>query len=308
MTKVKIVEVGPRDGLQNEAKHLSVDDKVALIQGLAEAGLQDIEVGSLVSPKWVPQMANSDEVYQKAVALGLDAEKLHMLVPNARGLARAQTIDVKTIAVFVAASDSFSEKNINCTVQESIEGIRPVVIEALEAGIRVRGYVSCVIGCPYEGWVDSAKVVPVVEALFDMGCYELSLGDTIGVATVQRMGNLLDDITASVSSDRLALHLHDTYGQALLNVLLGLEKGVRVFDSSVAGLGGCPYAEGATGNVATEDLLYMLQGYGCELDGAIDTDKLIEVGEGIRKVVASDGSKVAKATLRSKTRFFPKSI
>ena len=311
-TPIRIVEVGPRDGLQNEAIQIPVEDKLNLVLALHEAGLQEIEVGSLVSPKWVPQMASSDELFQKvieATSNTVDSKDFHMLVPNVRGLERALELDVKTIAVFVAATDEFSQKNINCTVEESLERVRPVIEQAKAANMRVRGYVSCIFGCPYSGIVKPEQVVPVVKALYEMGCYEISLGDTIGVGTVKQLRTLIPLLKEHVPVDALALHLHDTYGQALVNVLAGVEEGITVFDSSVAGLGGCPYAEGATGNVATEDLLYLLSGLGCELAMDINTDKLISAGESIRQKLATNsanGSRVATATLASKQRFFPK--
>jgi len=203
-------------------------------------------------------MANSDEVFQKVVKDAALPDDLHMLVPNAKGLERAKAIDVKTIAVFVAATDEFSQKNINCTVNESLERVQPVISEAVNAGMRVRGYVSCVFGCPYSGVVKVEQVVPVVEALYEMGCYEISLGDTIGVGTVQQMRHLLKLLKESIPLSVFALHLHDTYGQALANTVIGLEEGITVFDSSIAGLGGCPYAEGASGNVANLHLMLIL--------------------------------------------------
>ena len=312
---IRIVEVGPRDGLQNEAIQISVEDKLNLVLALHEAGLQEIEVGSLVSPKWVPQMASSDELFQKVIEATsntanntADSQDFHMLVPNARGLERALELDVKTIAVFIAATDEFSQKNINCTIEESLERVRPVIEQAKAANMRVRGYVSCIFGCPYSGTVKPEQVVPIVNALYDMGCYEISLGDTIGVGTVQQLRTIIPLLKEHVPIDALALHLHDTYGQALVNVLTGVEEGITVFDSSVAGLGGCPYAEGATGNVATEDLLYLLSGLGCELAVEVDTDKLILAGEVMRKKVGGEGSKVARAALNSKLRFFAKTI
>lgn len=303
---IRIVEVGPRDGLQNEAIQISVEDKLNLILALRDAGLQEIEVGSLVSPKWVPQMASSDELFQKVIEAKGNSEDFHMLVPNVRGLERGLELDVKTIAVFVAATDEFSQKNINCTVEESLERVRLVIEQAKAANIRVRGYVSCVFGCPYSGRVKPEQVVPVVKALYNMGCYEISLGDTIGVGTVKQLRTLIPMLKEHVPVGALALHLHDTYGQALANVLAGVEEGITVFDSSVSGLGGCPYAEGATGNVATEDLLYLLNGLGCDLAVEVDTDKLISAGESIRQKLGANGSRVATATLASKQRFFPK--
>jgi isopropylmalate/homocitrate/citramalate synthase len=292
MSAVTIVEVGPRDGLQNEASPVSTADKIALITGLAEAGVSVIEAGSFVSPKWVPQMADS-----AAVLAGLPAlpgVRLPVLVPNLQGLAAAQAAGVSEIAIFGAASEAFSQRNINCSIEESLARFRPVTDAALAAGMRVRGYVSCVLGCPYQGAVPVADVVRVSEALAAMGCYEVSLGDTIGVGTAGAARALVKSIAGSLGMGRVAVHFHDTYGQALANILACLEEGVRRVDSSIAGLGGCPYAKGASGNVATEDVVYLMNGLG--LSTGIDLDKLAAVGRQISAVLGrAPASKVGQA-------------
>jgi hydroxymethylglutaryl-CoA lyase len=292
MSAVTIVEVGPRDGLQNEARPVSTADKIALITGLAGAGVSVIEAGSFVSPKWVPQMADS-----AAVLAGLPAlpgVRLPVLVPNLKGLEAAQAAGVSEIAIFGAASEAFSQRNINCSFEESLARFRPVTEAALAAGMRVRGYVSCVLGCPYQGAVPVADVVRVSEALAAMGCYEISLGDTIGVGTAGAARALVKSIATSLGMDRVAVHFHDTYGQALANILACLEEGVRTVDSSIAGLGGCPYAKGASGNVATEDVVYLLNGLG--LSTGIDLDRLAAVGRQISGVLGrAPASKVGQA-------------
>ncbi len=272
--KVRLVEVGPRDGLQNEKSTVSVDTKVALIDKLSAAGLQSIEAGAFVSPKWVPQMADTDKVY--AAIQKKPGVSYPVLVPNAKGMEAAVAAGVKEIAVFAAASESFSQKNINCSIAESIERFRPVMDEAKKHGIKVRGYVSCVLGCPYEGDIKHEAVVKVAKALHSMGCYEISLGDTIGTGTPEKTRALLQAVKKEVPVTALAVHFHDTYGQALANILIALEEGVSVVDSAAGGLGGCPYAKGATGNVATEDVLYMLNGMG--IDTGVSLDKVAEAG------------------------------
>lgn len=272
--KVKIVEVGPRDGLQNEKQLICADIKIELINRLANAGLSVIESGSFVSPKWVPQMADSDKVLA-----GINREagvSYPVLVPNKKGLEGAIAADVEEIAIFGAASESFSLKNINCSIEESLERFRPVCESALNQGMRVRGYISCVLGCPYEGEIKSAAVTEVAEKLQQMGCYEISLGDTIGVGTPAKASQLIETVAVKVNMDKLAIHFHDTYGQALANIYACLELGVAVVDSSIAGLGGCPYAAGASGNVATEDVVYMLDGLGIET--GVDLNKLMDTG------------------------------
>jgi hydroxymethylglutaryl-CoA lyase len=272
--KVKIVEVGPRDGLQNEPRQVSAEVKIELIDRLTEAGLRWIEAGAFVSPKWVPQMADSAEVL--AGIARRPEVSYPVLVPNMKGLEGALAAAVDEIAVFAAATDGFSRRNINCTVAESLDRFAPVVTAARAAGLRVRGYVSCVLGCPYEGAVDPARVAEVAARLFALGCYEVSLGDTIGVGTPGRARSMLERVAAAVPLERLAVHFHDTYGQALANILACLEAGAAVVDCSVAGLGGCPYAPGAAGNVASEDVLYMLDGLGIET--GVDLSRLVAAG------------------------------
>jgi hydroxymethylglutaryl-CoA lyase len=272
--QVKIVEVSARDGLQNEATLVPTAVKVELIERLAGAGLRSIEAGAFVSPKWVPQMADTAEVLR--ALRKRPGVSYSVLVPNMKGFDAAVAASVEEIAVFGAASESFSEKNINCSVAESLARFAPVIDAAQSRSIRVRGYVSCVLGCPYEGAVAPEAVAGVAGSLLDMGCYEVSLGDTIGVGTPRRAQAMLEAVMRRVPVERLAVHFHDTYGQALANILACLECGVAVVDSSVAGLGGCPYAEGASGNVASEDVVYMLNGLG--ITTGIDLDALAEVG------------------------------
>lgn len=288
---VKIVEVGPRDGLQNEKVAVDVATKVALIKQLVNAGLSYIEAGSFVSPKWVPQMAGSDQVFLKLPA---DATTYAALTPNMQGLQRALECEVKEVAVFAAASEKFSQKNINCTIDESLERFAPVVSAAHESGVAVRGYISCVLGCPYEGSVTPDQVAELTDKLLTMGCYEVSLGDTIGVGTPGSTQRLLERLLQQFPADKLAVHMHDTYGQALSNILIALQNGIAVIDSSVAGLGGCPYASGASGNVATEDLVYMLDGLG--IKHGVDLQALIAAGNMIcAKLNRENGAKVARA-------------
>ncbi len=273
-SSVKIVEVGPRDGLQNEPEILSAEVRIGLIERLAKAGLSVIEAGSFVSSKWVPQMAGTDQVMA-----GIERRpdvSYPVLVPNMKGFEAALGAGATEIAVFGAASESFTRKNINCSIAESLERFAPVTAAAREAGIKVRGYVSCVLGCPYEGEIAPAAVAEVAGRLFDMGCYEISLGDTIGVGTPGRARTMVETVAESVPMSHLAVHFHDTYGQALANILACLEIGVAIADSSVAGLGGCPYARGASGNVASEDLIYMLHGLGIET--GVDLVRLIDAG------------------------------
>jgi len=288
-TSVRIVEVGPRDGLQNEAAIVPLAAKVALIEALAAAGLTTIESGSFVSPKWVPQMGDTAEVM--AAIRRVPGVRYPVLVPNLKGLDGALAAHVDEIAVFGAASESFSQKNINCSIAESLERFRPVVEAALANGIRVRGYVSCVLGCPYEGEIAPAAVARVAKALADMGCYEISLGDTIGTGTPLKAQAMIRAVAEVVPIERLAVHFHDTWGQALANILACLELGVAVVDSAVAGLGGCPYAKGATGNVATEDVVYMLDGMGI----ATGVDLTKPAGRAITAVIGkAPASKVAQ--------------
>ncbi|MBV9611072.1 MAG: hydroxymethylglutaryl-CoA lyase [Acidobacteriaceae bacterium] len=271
---VRIVEVGPRDGLQNEKTPVSVEVRVALIDALTAAGLRSIECGSFVSPKWVPQMADTAEVLARIARR--PGVGYPVLVPNLQGLEAALATGAEEIAVFASASETFSQANINCSIAESLDRLRAVAEQALARGMRVRGYVSCVLGCPYEGEVALASVARVAHALHEIGCYEISLGDTIGVGTPRKAQQMLEAVAAHVPIPALAVHYHDTWGQALANILVSLELGIAVVDSSVAGLGGCPYAPGATGNVATEDVLYMLAGMSIET--GVDLTKVAEVG------------------------------
>ena len=289
---VKIVEVGPRDGLQNEITSLDTDTRVQLITQLADAGLIYIEAGSFVSPKWVPQMAGSDKVFARLPANS--STTYAALTPNMQGLERALESGVKEVAVFAAASESFSQKNINCSIADSIDRFVPLIEKAFSAGITVRGYISCVLGCPYEGDIKPQQVAEVADKLLALGCYEVSLGDTIGVGTPGSTEALLSTLLTHLPADKLAVHMHDTYGQALANILVALQQGIAVVDSSVAGLGGCPYAQGASGNVATEDMVYMLNGLGIE--HGVDLQQLIAAGNMIcSKLNRANGSKVARA-------------
>ncbi len=297
--KVRLVEVGPRDGLQNEKQPISVADKVRLVDDLSAAGLGYIEVGSFVSPKWVPQMAGSTEVF--AGITYRPGVTYAALAPNMKGFEAALEAGVKEVAVFAAASEAFSQKNINCSIAESLERFVPLMDAARANGIRVRGYISCVLGCPYEGEVPAEQVAAIAAQLDAMGCYEVSLGDTIGTGTAGATRQLFEVVGARVPRERLAGHFHDTYGQAVANVHAGLLEGIAVFDSSVAGLGGCPYAKGATGNVATEDLLYLMNGMGIET--GIDMDRLVDAGQRICAVLGKEnGSRVARALLAKRGR------
>ena len=291
---VRLVEVGPRDGLQNEKQPISVADKVRLVDDLTAAGLSYIEVGSFVSPKWVPQMAGSAEVFagiQRQPGVTYAA-----LTPNLKGLEAALEAKVEEVAVFAAASEAFSQKNINCSIAESLARFEPLMAAAKAQKVRVRGYVSCVLGCPYDGEIEPAQVASVARELYAMGCYEVSLGDTIGTGTAGDTRRMIEVVGRDIPRERLAGHFHDTYGQAMANIYASLLEGIHVFDSSVAGLGGCPYAKGATGNVATEDVLYLLQGLGIETD--VDMDKLIAAGQRICEVLGkANGSRVARARL-----------
>lgn len=272
--KVKIVEVGPRDGLQNEKQTVPTAVKIEFINRLSETGLQTIEATSFVSPKWIPQLADAAEVY--AGIAKKDGVSYPVLVPNEKGMRRALESGVGEIAVFTAASETFNRKNINASIAESIDRFAPVMALARENGIRVRGYVSCVLGCPYEGEIRPAAVARVAQRLSELGCYEISLGDTIGVGTPRKAQAMLQTVADNVPLEKLAVHFHDTYGQALANILACLELDVGTVDSSVAGLGGCPYAKGATGNVATEDVVYMLHGLG--ISTGVELTALLEAG------------------------------
>ena len=291
-SKVRIVEVGPRDGLQNEPQVVPLAAKVELIQRLADAGLPVVEAGAFVSAKSVPQMADTAAVL-KSVRRRPNVS-YPVLVPNLKGLEAALEAGAEEVAIFGAASESFSRKNINCSIAESLERFAPVCEAALAEGVRVRGYVSCVLGCPYEGEVAPAKVAEVSARLAEMGCYEISLGDTIGVGTAGKARELIERVAPAVPVERLAVHFHDTYGQALANILVTLEMGVAVVDASVAGLGGCPYAPEASGNVATEDVLYLLRGLGIET-GA-DLERVAATGRWISDLLGRpSASKVGRA-------------
>jgi len=295
--QVKIVEVGPRDGLQNESVTVPAEIKVALVEKLADAGLSVIEVGAFVSPKWVPQMATSGEVFKQIEKR--DGVSYPMLVPNLKGLELAHAVGVREIALFAAATETFSQKNTNCSIEQSIERFDAVITRAQDLGIKVRGYVSCVLGCPYEGEVSSDTVLMITQKLFDKGCYEVSLGDTIGVGTAGQAQALVEMLARHVPVQQLAAHFHDTYGQALANIHAVMQCGIGVIDSSVAGLGGCPYAKGATGNVATEDVVYMLHGMGIKT--GVDMDALLEAGRFISEFLGRDPvSRAATALLRKK--------
>ena len=289
---ITLVEVGPRDGLQNEAQIIDVTTKVELIERLADCGFKNVEGGAFVSPKWVPQMAASDEVM--ATIKRLPGVSYPVLTPNMKGYEGARAANADTVAVFGAASESFSRKNINCSIAESLERFKPVVDAAKADGVRIRGYVSCVLGCPYEGKITPEQVVPVSKALYEMGCYEISLGDTIGVGTPEETKALIRAVAAEVPIAALAGHFHDTYGQALANIWTAIAEGVTVFDASVSGLGGCPYAKGASGNVTSEDVVYSLARSGFET--GVDLDALIETSVWIsEKLGRKPGSKVTLA-------------
>ncbi|KAF5767832.1 putative hydroxymethylglutaryl-CoA lyase [Helianthus annuus] len=289
---VKIVEVGARDGLQNEKNMVPTSVKIELIQRLVSTGLSVVEATAFVSPKWVPQLADAREVIE--ALKNMDTTRLPVLVPNLKGLEAAVAAGAKEIAIFASASESFSKSNINCTIEESFSRYRAVVNAATKLNIRVRGYVSCVIGCPVEGMIFPSKVAHVAKELYDMGCSEISLGDTIGIGTPGTVISMLGAVMSVVPVEKLAVHFHDTYGQSLPNILVSLQMGISIVDSSIAGLGGCPYAKGASGNVATEDVVYMLHGLGIQTN--VDLGKLLQTGEFICKHLGRrSGSKAAIA-------------
>lgn len=295
---VKMVEVGPRDGLQDEPRLVQLKIKLDLIQRLVESGLKVVEATSFVSPKWIPQLADADELFP--LLEQRDDVSYPVLVPNVRGLERALSVNVKAIAVFTAASEAFNQRNINCSIDDSLARIEAVMGMAREHGLWVRGYISCVLGCPYQKDVPVSEVVRVARRLHEIGCDEISLGDTIGVGTPAKARAMIKAVASEVPIARLGAHFHDTYGQAMANLLTCLEEGVRVIDASVAGLGGCPYAKGATGNVATEDVVYMLHGLG--LNTGIDLEKLALVGQHIsdlldRRNQSRAGSAIVKARM-----------
>ncbi len=291
--------MGPRDGLQNEPREVPTEVKLELIERLAEAGLSAVEATAFVSPKWVPQMADHTEVLERIRRK--PGVSYPVLTPNLKGFEAARAAGATEVAIFGAASEAFSRRNINCSIAESLERFTPVLNAAKAAGIRVRGYVSCVLGCPYEGNVAPERVADVAAALYEMGCYEVSLGDTIGVGTPAKTQSMLKACAERIPLEHLAGHYHDTYGQALANTYASLELGVRTFDASVAGLGGCPYAAGASGNVATEDVVYLLHGLGMET--GIDLDRLVATGTWISELLKRDyGSKAGKALAAKRTR------
>ena len=290
--RVRLVEVGPRDGLQNEARPVPVDVKVELIDRLTAAGHVTVESGSFVSPKWVPQMASTDEVMARIARK--PGVSYPVLVPNKQGMNGAIEAGCDEVAVFTAASEAFCRRNTNCSIDESFERFTPVIEAARKHAIRVRGYISTVVACPYDGDVAPAKVAEVADRLFRMGCYEISLGDTIGVGTPARCVAMVDAVAERVPRDKLAAHFHDTYGLSLANILAVMERGISVFDTAVAGLGGCPYAKGASGNVGTEDVIYMLNGLG--IDHGVDLDSIADIGRFICAALGREpASKVAQA-------------
>ncbi|MBO3672284.1 hydroxymethylglutaryl-CoA lyase [Acinetobacter soli] len=278
---VKIVEVGPRDGLQNEKQALSIEQRLSFINDLIDAGLKFIEVGSCVSAKWVPQMSQSDKLFK--LLPQRDDLNLSLLTPNLKGFDAALAVGCKEVAVFTAASESFTRKNINCSIDESLERFSEIFQAAQANHVRVRGYVSCMVDCPYEGAIDPKQVVNVVKRLYEMGCYEISLGETIGTATPDRVQKVWQACLAELDSNILAGHFHNTYGMAIANIYQSLQHGIRVFDSSLAGLGGCPYAKGASGNVATEDLYYLMSQIGYET--GINLEKLMLASQNISQTL-----------------------
>ena len=294
---VKIVEVGPRDGLQNEPSDVSTAQKLALIEALVDAGLACVEATAFVSPRWVPQMADHAEVLTTLMRGPLaQRARFPVLTPNLKGYEAARDAGAREVAVFAAASEAFSQKNINCSIDESLARFRPLLEAAAQDGIAVRGYLSCVLGCPYSGAVSAQKVSELAARLISAGCYEVSLGDTIGVGTPHQTRALIESVSRRIPVSLVAGHFHDTYGQALANVYAAMEAGVRVFDASVAGLGGCPYAKGASGNLATEDLVYLCQGLG--VDTGVDLEKLVTAGDDICQALGrANQSRVARAML-----------
>ena len=291
---VRIVEVGPRDGLQNEKTIISVSDKISLINRLSACGLKTVEATSFVSPKWVPQLADAAEVFTGIEKYS--GVSYPVLVPNLQGYERARLVGATEVAIFGAASEAFSQKNINASIDESIERFIPVLEQAKKDGVKVRGYVSTALGCPYQGDVPVHDVVRVSKRLFDLGCYEISLGDTIGIGTPKNARAMLAAVASEIPMSQLAVHFHDTRGQALANILACLEEGVRVVDTAISGTGGCPYAKGASGNVATEDVVYMLEGMG--MATGIQLNNLIDTGRWLSQLLGREtGSKVNRASI-----------
>ena len=295
---VRIIEMGPRDGLQNEKTLVSVEARIAFVEALVAAGLSTVEVGAFVSPKAIPQLASSDQVL-RGVRHVKDAE-FHVLVPNEKGYDAARTAGAEVVSVFAAASEGFSRANINCSVAESIERFKPVLARAKADGVKVRGYISCVLGCPFDGEIVPKAVADLARTLWDLGCYEISLGDTIGVGTPLKAKQMLRAVAAEVAADKLAMHFHDTYGQALANLYAGMEEGVRVIDSAAGGLGGCPYAPGATGNVATEDVVYMLEGMG--IATGVDMARLVAATNVVSGLIGRPPVSRVAAALNAKAR------
>lgn len=294
---VRIIEMGPRDGLQNEKTPLTVADRIAFVRALVDAGLTTVEVGAFVSPKAIPQMVGSDEVMRAVAQL---PGEFHVLVPNVKGYEAARAAGAKVVSVFAAASESFSRANINCSIAESLERFKPVIAHAKADHIKVRGYVSCVLGCPYEGEVGPQAVADVAKALWELGCYEVSLGDTIGVGTPRKAREMLRAVACDVPPAHLAMHFHDTYGQALANLYAGMEEGVHAIDAAAGGLGGCPFAPGATGNVATEDVVYMLEGMGIRT--GVDMSKLVAATNEISRLIGRPPVSRVAAALNAKAR------
>jgi hydroxymethylglutaryl-CoA lyase len=295
---VRIIEMGPRDGLQNEKTPVSVEARIAFVEALVAAGLPTVEVGAFVSPKAIPQMASSDQVLR---GIGhVRGAEFHVLVPNEKGYDAARAAGAQVVSVFAAASEGFSRANINCSVAESIERFKPVLARAKADGVRVRGYISCVLGCPFDGEIKPKAVADLARTLADLGCYEISLGDTIGVGTPLKAKQMLRAVAAEVPADRLAMHFHDTYGQALANLYAGMDEGVRVIDSAAGGLGGCPYAPGATGNVATEDVVYMLEGMGVAT--GVDMGKLVAATNTITSLIGRPPASRVASALNAKAR------
>jgi hydroxymethylglutaryl-CoA lyase len=294
---VRIIEMGPRDGLQNEKTPVGVADRITFIEALVGAGLHTVEVGAFVSPKAIPQMVGSDEVLRRVSHL---AGEFHVLVPNEKGYEAAHAAGAKVISVFAAASEGFSRANINCSIAESIERFKPVVARAKADGIQVRGYISCVLGCPFDGEIKLRVVEDVAKQLWDLGCYEVSLGDTIGVGTPLKAKEMLRAVAGSVPIASLAMHFHDTYGQALANLYAGMEEGVRVIDCAAGGLGGCPFAPGATGNVATEDVVYMLEGMG--IATGVDPTKLLAATNEVSRLLGHPPVSRVASALNAKRR------
>lgn len=293
-SRVTLVEVGPRDGLQNEPQFLATEKKIELINQLSETGLTRIEASSFVSPKVIPQLCDHTQVFQSIIRN--PAIRYSALVPNEQGMQGALAAHVEEIAVFTSASETFCQRNIHCSIQESLTRFEPVIQMAKTHHILVRGYISCVLGCPYEGHIDFEKTAALTQTLINMGCDEISLGDTIGVGTPKQTQSLLEAVMIRISSEKIAMHFHDTYGQAIANIFASLQYGISIFDASIAGLGGCPYAQGATGNVATEDVLYLMHGLGIET--GVDIFKIAQIGKHICQTLNRvNQSKVGRALL-----------